>query len=590
MTSRTDACTLPTVSGPCRSHFVKWSYDEASQSCNEFVYGGCQGNANSPIANYFNPILIRYLITSQEIANAIATSAGLEVSMEGGDNLLSNGSFALKSAISIDYNFPNPTRSNRNDIEVTELKIQNSSSSIISVYAYCNGDFGYRRVSPHRLPLHEHAFLWSADFLQVAAWSIMDSVFFQTLLSRASQDDAALQDTEQPSPQLTPARRSSKWDAAERHQSSPSTTNLVQDPVCRPEEHVVVKWPLRQRRRSADQEVVRREALGLGRFDVHLRQRSELTMCSASAAGCGELLREGSSLNVAANAVLIDRTNAPRRHPCSERGSSLFAPTKFVPLSEYITLGVPLRAMNRRKASIMESDDKDSASSICTARVVRHVNSARISFVSAAYRHTHRPEIIDPVHVKGVNVVHDLSSPSVVRFNSFLRPFVFAFAQEIGSVEPSVRFIKVGRRVSCRVISDVQFRRHPPPTFHRRVFLQFGQAMSDKRFERPWVGADQDRTVRESVQNILRVTFNSISVSIDEANRAPNSAACNSSRGIDMTFKGATRAFPAISETALSCSLNFIRQYTAAAYDFSLASTNTCSSPRCGRAICIEVF
>ncbi|GBP95023.1 hypothetical protein EVAR_91830_1 [Eumeta japonica] len=70
-----------------------------------------------------------------------------------------------------------------------------------------------------------------------------------------------------------------------------------------------------------------------------------------------------------------------------------------------------------------------------------------------------------------VNVVHDLSSPSVFAFNSFLRPFVFAFAQEIGSVEPSVRCIKVGRRVSCRVISDVQFRRHPPPTFHRRVFL-----------------------------------------------------------------------------------------------------------------------
>ncbi|GBP97846.1 hypothetical protein EVAR_57028_1 [Eumeta japonica] len=76
----------------------------------------------------------------------------------------------------------------------------------------------------------------------VAAWSIMDSVFFQTLLSRASQDDGwlatvgcttplhfmvvhplhitTLQDTEQPSPQLTPARRSSKRDAAERHQSS----------------------------------------------------------------------------------------------------------------------------------------------------------------------------------------------------------------------------------------------------------------------------------------------------------------------------------------------------------------------------------
>ncbi|GBP14760.1 hypothetical protein EVAR_74667_1, partial [Eumeta japonica] len=29
-------------------------------------------------------------------------------------------------------------------------------------------------------------------FLAVAAWSIMDSVFFQTLLSRASQDDGWL--------------------------------------------------------------------------------------------------------------------------------------------------------------------------------------------------------------------------------------------------------------------------------------------------------------------------------------------------------------------------------------------------------------
>ncbi|GBP47283.1 hypothetical protein EVAR_38047_1 [Eumeta japonica] len=63
------------------------------------------------------------------------------------------------------------------------------------------------------------------------------------------------------------------------------------------------------------------------------------------------------------------------------------------------------------------------------------------------------------------------------------------FAQEIGSVEPSVRFIKVGRRVSCRVISDVQFRRYPPPTFHRRVPpIRLGDER--QRFERPWVGAD----------------------------------------------------------------------------------------------------
>ncbi|GBP09794.1 hypothetical protein EVAR_91732_1 [Eumeta japonica] len=74
-------------------------------------------------------------------------------------------------------------------------------------------------------------------------------------------------------------------------------------------------------------------------------------------------------------------------------------PTKFVPLSEYITLGVPLRAMNRRKASIMGLMT-NSASSMCTARVVRHVNSARISFVSRPIVTLGRNN--RPVHVKGV--------------------------------------------------------------------------------------------------------------------------------------------------------------------------------------------
>ncbi|GBP19832.1 hypothetical protein EVAR_75125_1 [Eumeta japonica] len=129
----------------------------------------------------------------------------------------------------------------------------------------------------------------------------------RTLLSRALQDDGWLatvsdaplppyfiggasvaHDTEQPSPQLTPARRSSKWDAAERHQSSRRPPHepgcqdpevigeaLTRAPVCRPEEHVVVKVARCGSAAGApDQEVVRREALGLGRFDVHLRQRS----------------------------------------------------------------------------------------------------------------------------------------------------------------------------------------------------------------------------------------------------------------------------------------------------------------------------
>ncbi|GBP61938.1 hypothetical protein EVAR_44994_1 [Eumeta japonica] len=109
-------------------------------------------------------------------------------------------------------------------------------------YSVCNGDFSYRRVSPHPgLPLLTSArfFLYGRRISCGVAASIMDSVFFQTLLSRALQDDGWLatvsdaplplhfiggasvaHDTEQPSPQLTPARRSSKWDAAERHQSS----------------------------------------------------------------------------------------------------------------------------------------------------------------------------------------------------------------------------------------------------------------------------------------------------------------------------------------------------------------------------------
>ncbi|GBP12283.1 hypothetical protein EVAR_75579_1 [Eumeta japonica] len=54
-----------------------------------------------------------------------------------------------------------------------------------------------------------------------------------------------------------------------------------------------------------------------------------------------------------------------------------------------------------------------------------------------------------------VNVVHDLSSPSVVRFQQFPAAIRLRFAQEIGSVEPSVRFIKVGS--GSRVASSATF-------------------------------------------------------------------------------------------------------------------------------------
>ncbi|GBP48107.1 hypothetical protein EVAR_74612_1 [Eumeta japonica] len=48
----------------------------------------------------------------------------------------------------------------------------------------------------------------------------MTTAFKADWSSHQGTISTTLQDTEQPSPQLTPARRSSKWDAAERHQSS----------------------------------------------------------------------------------------------------------------------------------------------------------------------------------------------------------------------------------------------------------------------------------------------------------------------------------------------------------------------------------
>ncbi|CAH1399411.1 unnamed protein product [Nezara viridula] len=41
-----DVCTLPRVVGPCDSTIRQWHYDQATQSCQAFDYGGCQGNGN----------------------------------------------------------------------------------------------------------------------------------------------------------------------------------------------------------------------------------------------------------------------------------------------------------------------------------------------------------------------------------------------------------------------------------------------------------------------------------------------------------------------------------------------------------------
>ncbi|CAH1791827.1 unnamed protein product, partial [Owenia fusiformis] len=41
-----DICMLPSESGPCKAHKDKWFFDADIQRCRQFWYGGCQGNDN----------------------------------------------------------------------------------------------------------------------------------------------------------------------------------------------------------------------------------------------------------------------------------------------------------------------------------------------------------------------------------------------------------------------------------------------------------------------------------------------------------------------------------------------------------------
>lgn len=41
-----DVCNLEKDSGPCRGYFHKYYYDKSAGRCEQFAYGGCQGNGN----------------------------------------------------------------------------------------------------------------------------------------------------------------------------------------------------------------------------------------------------------------------------------------------------------------------------------------------------------------------------------------------------------------------------------------------------------------------------------------------------------------------------------------------------------------
>ncbi|XP_019480272.1 PREDICTED: tissue factor pathway inhibitor 2 [Hipposideros armiger] len=42
-----EVCLLPAEVGPCRARIPSFYYDRYTQSCREFMYGGCEGNANN---------------------------------------------------------------------------------------------------------------------------------------------------------------------------------------------------------------------------------------------------------------------------------------------------------------------------------------------------------------------------------------------------------------------------------------------------------------------------------------------------------------------------------------------------------------
>ncbi|XP_069170527.1 PI-stichotoxin-Hcr2g isoform X2 [Procambarus clarkii] len=39
-------CLLPPITGMCRARFIRFFYNSNTNSCQQFVYGGCGGNEN----------------------------------------------------------------------------------------------------------------------------------------------------------------------------------------------------------------------------------------------------------------------------------------------------------------------------------------------------------------------------------------------------------------------------------------------------------------------------------------------------------------------------------------------------------------
>ncbi|CAN7988853.1 unnamed protein product, partial [Ixodes hexagonus] len=94
-TSPVRNCESPADPGPCKGYFPRWFYNTETGACEEFIYGGCQGNANNyysleqcestcqrthtpPNKNCKNTVRIRCMLIREQ-CSACKTFIGLRV-------------------------------------------------------------------------------------------------------------------------------------------------------------------------------------------------------------------------------------------------------------------------------------------------------------------------------------------------------------------------------------------------------------------------------------------------------------------------------------------------------------------------------
>ncbi|KAL5503585.1 hypothetical protein EMCRGX_G010557 [Ephydatia muelleri] len=69
--NRPGVCALPSDTGPCRANMKRYFYNVQSGACEQFVYGGCQGNRNN-----FKTLLQCQLYCNQRVVCQASPESG----------------------------------------------------------------------------------------------------------------------------------------------------------------------------------------------------------------------------------------------------------------------------------------------------------------------------------------------------------------------------------------------------------------------------------------------------------------------------------------------------------------------------------